>query len=161
MENDKCLKEDIYLVIVDVKILVVGLGCVGIGVFLFLNKLMDNYVWGMDVDWVKVQKMCDEGLNVIMGDGEDVDFWENLDIRYVELVLLVLLFIEDVMNISKQFKNVGYQGKIVVIVCYEDEVDVLLNNGVDKVFNFFIEVGLGFVEESLLLVNYEVVCIEQ
>lgn len=46
----------------------------------------------------------------------------------------------------------GYVGKVVVIVCYEDEVLYLLENGVDKVFNFFIEVGFGFVEESFVYV---------
>jgi len=157
MENDKRLKEDIYPVIADAKILVVGLGRVGIGAFSSLNKLMDNHVWGMDADRVKVQKMRDEGLNVITGDGEDVDLWENLDIRHVELVLLALPSIEDAMNISKQLKNAGYQGKIAAIARYEDEVDALLNNGVDKVFNFFTEAGLGFAEESLSLVNYEAV----
>ena len=157
MENDKRLKEDIYPVIADAKILVVGLGRVGIGAFSSLNKLMDNLVWGMDADRVKVQKMRDEGLNVITGDGEDVDLWENLDIRHVELVLLALPSIEDAMNISKQLKNAGYQGKIAAIARYEDEVDALLNNGVDKVFNFFTEAGLGFAEESLSLVNYEAV----
>ena len=114
-------------------------------------------MWGMDADRVKVQKMRDEGLNVITGDGEDVDLWENLDIRHVELVLLALPSIEDAMNISKQLKNAGYQGKIAAIARYEDEVDALLNNGVDKVFNFFTEAGLGFAEESLSLVNYEAV----
>ena len=32
---------------------------------------------------------------------------------------------------------------------YQNEVDSLLENGVDKVFNFFTEAGLGFAEESM------------
>lgn len=155
-EREKRLKEDIYPVIADAKILVVGLGRVGIGAFTSLNKLMEHHVWGMDADRVKIQKMRNDGMNVITGDGEDVDLWENLDIRHVELVLLALPSIEDAMNISKQLKNAGYQGKIAAIARYEDEVEALLNHGVDKVFNFFTEAGLGFAEESLSLVNYQV-----
>ncbi|MFS1704984.1 cation:proton antiporter, partial [Alteromonas sp. AMM-1] len=124
-EREKRLKEDIYPVIADAKILVVGLGRVGIGAFTSLNKLMEHHVWGMDADRVKIQKMRNDGMNVITGDGEDVDLWENLDIRHVELVLLALPSIEDAMNISKQLKNAGYQGKIAAIARYEDEVEAL------------------------------------
>lgn len=58
-----------------------GMGWVGCGVFNVLFKLSDVSVWGMDVDWVKVKELLDEGLNVICGDGEDVDLWDNLDIK--------------------------------------------------------------------------------
>jgi predicted Kef-type K+ transport protein len=147
------LKEDIYPEITRAKILVVGLGRVGIGAFTSLNKIADSRVWGMDADRAKIQRMRRDGLNVINGDGEDIDLWENLDIRHVQLVLLALPSIEDAVNITKQLKNAGYSGKIAAIARYEDEVSALADNGVDKVFNFFTEAGLGFAEESLSLVE--------
>lgn len=147
------LKEDIYPEITRAKILVVGLGRVGIGAFTSLNKIADSRVWGMDADRAKIQRMRRDGMNVINGDGEDIDLWENLDIRHVQLVLLALPSIEDAVNITKQLKNAGYSGKIAAIARYEDEVSALADNGVDKVFNFFTEAGLGFAEESLSLVE--------
>lgn len=147
------LKEDIYPVITDAKILVVGLGRVGIGAFQSLAKLVGDEVWGMDADRAKIKRMRDDGEQVITGDGEDVDLWENLDIRHLELVLLALPSIEDAVNITRQLKNAGYTGQIAAIARYEDEVDFLLQHGVDKVFNFFTEAGLGFAEESLSLVR--------
>ena len=71
----------------------------------------------------------------------------------MQLVLLALPSIEDAINITKQLKNAGYSGKIAAIARYEDEVSALADNGVDKVFNFFTEAGLGFAEESLSLVE--------
>ena len=103
----------------------------------------------MDADRVKVKELSDEGLNVICGDGEDVDLWDNLDIKQIQLVLLALPSIQDAINITRQLKNAGYVGKVAAIARYEDEVSHLLENGVDKVFNFFTEAGLGFAEESL------------
>ena len=153
LESPVRLKEDIYPEIKRAKILVVGLGRVGIGAFSSLNKIADSRVWGMDADRAKVQRMRKDGMNVINGDGEDVDLWENLDIRHVQLVLLALPSIEDAINITKQLKNAGYSGKIAAIARYEDEVSALADNGVDKVFNFFTEAGLGFAEESLSLVE--------
>ncbi|NVK56739.1 MAG: cation:proton antiporter [Alteromonadaceae bacterium] len=152
-ENPVRLREDVYPEITRAKILVVGLGRVGIGAFTSLDKIANSHVWGMDADRNKVQRMQKNGLNVINGDGEDVDLWENLDIRHVQLVLLALPSIEDAINITKQLKNAGYQGKIAAIARYEDEVTALSESGVDKVFNFFTEAGLGFAEESLSLVD--------
>ena len=82
-------------------------------------------------------------------DGEDADLWENIDLSSIKLVLLSLPSIEDSANITTQLKNVHYKGTIAAIARYEDEVSYLLENGVDKVFNFFTEAGLGFAEESL------------
>lgn len=152
-ETSTRLREDVYPEIKSADILVVGLGRVGIGAFTSLNKIADSRIWGMDADRSKIYRLRKQGLNVINGDGEDVDLWENLKIENVKLVLLALPSIEDAINISKQLKNAGYRGKIAAIARYEDEVDALLDNGVDKVFNFFTEAGLGFAEESLMLVE--------
>jgi len=148
-EKDRRLPEDIYPTLHKAEFLVLGMGRVGKGAFNALSKLADVNVWGMDADQVKVKQMADEGLNVICGDGEDVDLWDNLDIRNVQLVLLALPSIQDAINITRQLKNAGYTGKVAAIARYEDEVNHLLNHDVDKVFNFFTEAGLGFAEESL------------
>ena len=148
-EKNERLKEDIYPTLHNAKFLVLGMGRVGRGAFNALSKLSDVSVWGMDADRVKVKELSDEGLNVICGDGEDVDLWDNLDIKQIQLVLLALPSIQDSINITRQLKNAGYVGKVAAIARYEDEVSHLLENDVDKVFNFFTEAGLGFAEESL------------
>ena len=148
-EKNRRLKEDIYPTLHNAEFLVLGMGRVGRGAFNALSKLTEVNVWGMDADRVKIKELADEGLNVICGDGEDIDLWDNLDIKDVQLVLLALPSIQDSINITRQLKNAGYTGKVAAIARYEDEVSSLLENGVDKVFNFFTEAGLGFAEESL------------
>ncbi|MDO6476819.1 cation:proton antiporter [Alteromonas sp. 1_MG-2023] len=152
-ESPVRLKEDIYPVVTNAEFLVIGMGRVGLGAFNSLHKLADSAVWGMDADRVKINRLQQEGLNVICGDGEDVDLWENLDTSNVKLILLALPSIEDAVNITRQLQFSGYTGKIAAIARYEDEVETLLSKGVDKVFNFFTEAGLGFAEESLAYVN--------
>ncbi|MCW8092359.1 cation:proton antiporter family protein [Alteromonas sp. ASW11-130] len=154
-ERDERLAADIYPVIDRARFLVVGMGRVGSGAFQSLDKLVHTNVFGMDADRAKVKKLREEGMNVICGDGEDVDLWDNLDISSVKLILLALPSIEDVSNVTKQLNNAGYKGKIAAIARYEDEVEYLLNHGVDKVFNFFTEAGLGFAEESLAFIGEE------
>lgn len=147
------LKEDIYPALHKAEFLVLGMGRVGQGAFNALSKLAEVSVWGMDADRVKVKQMASEGLNVICGDGEDVDLWDNLELKNVHLILLALPSIQDAINITRQLRNAGYTGKVAAIARYEDEVNHLLEQGVDKVFNFFTEAGLGFAEESLAYAN--------
>ncbi len=152
-ERSRRLQDDVYPVIDNAEFLVVGMGRVGSGAFQSLSKLVDSKVWGLDADRTKVNHLKHEGWNVVVGDGEDVDLWDNLDISQVRLVLLALPSIEDAINITRQLRNAGYKGKVAAIARYEDEVDYLLTHGVDKVFNFFTEAGLGFAEESLAFVE--------
>ncbi|AMJ93769.1 Glutathione-regulated potassium-efflux system protein KefB [Alteromonas sp. 38] len=152
-EKNRRLKEDIYPTLHKAEFLVLGMGRVGQGAFNALSKLADVSVWGMDADRVKVKQLASEGLNVICGDGEDVDLWDNLEIKNVHLILLALPSIQDAINITRQLRNAGYTGKVAAIARYEDEVNYLLEQGVDKVFNFFTEAGLGFAEESLAYAN--------
>lgn len=152
-ERTRPLPQDEYPKLTQAKILVVGLGRVGKGAFISLRKLEGDGVFGMDADFNKIKRLQEKGSNVVFGDGEDVDLWENLDMSSVKLVLLALPTIDDAINISKQLSNVQFNGKLAAIARYEDEVNILLDNGVDKVFNFFTEAGIGFAEESLQLID--------
>jgi predicted Kef-type K+ transport protein len=148
-EHPTPLAQDIYPKLACGKVLVVGMGRVGKGAFTALHAQMGNQVWGMDSDPVKTEAMAKLGKNVLVGDGEDVDLWENLNVSQLELVLIALPSIEDMSNVTEQLNRVGFQGKIAAIARFEDEVQPLVDNGVDKVFNFFNEAGLGFAEESM------------
>jgi predicted Kef-type K+ transport protein len=151
--KERPLPEDIYPTLKDAQVLVVGMGRVGKGAFTSLSKVLGKRVYGMDADVQKIQKLQKNDFNAIVGDGENIDLWENLDIEHVKLVMLALPSIEDSSNITNQLRAAGYKGKIAAIARYEDEVEPLMNEGVDKVFNFFTEAGLGFAEESLEMIG--------
>jgi hypothetical protein len=147
------LNEDLYPKMGDTKVLVIGMGRVGRGAFKTLAKLMEKGVTGMDADVDKVNSLKEQNYEAILGDGENIDLWENIDISKIELILLALPSIDDSSNITNQLRNASYSGKIAAIARYEDEVQPLLDVGVDKVFNFFTEAGLGFAEESFDMLN--------
>jgi len=148
-QKDQVLPEDQYPSFNKVDVLVIGMGRVGKGAFSALSKVIGKAVIGMDADAEKIARLKDDGYRVITGDGENIDLWENLDISEVKLVLLALPSIEDSSNITNQLHNVKYTGKVAAIARYQDEVEALKENGVDHVFNFFTDAGLGFAEESL------------
>jgi len=103
-EKLKRLVEDQYPQMDTAKFLVVGMGRVGMGAFTSLNQLSDGNVWGMDADRQKVIRLSKLGHNIITGDGEDADLWDNLDLSNVKLVMLALPSIDDSINISQQLK---------------------------------------------------------
>lgn len=152
-EKPQRLAEDTMQKIDKAEILVIGLGRVGLGAYKALQNMADDRVLGVDADPVRINKMRNKGMKVCVGDGEDADFWEQLNLSNIKLVLLALPSVEDSSNIVFQINNVGFDGKVAAIARYQDEQQKLLDSGVDKVFNFFTEAGIGFAEESMQMVK--------
>jgi glutathione-regulated potassium-efflux system ancillary protein KefC len=150
-ESPHRLNEDVYVQPVGAEIIVIGLGRVGKGAYLSLNSMVGKRVWGMDADLSRISQLKKVGYQAMLGDGEDVDLWENMDLSQIQLILLALPSIEDICNITEQLQHANYNGKIASIARYEDEIQPLIDAGSDKVFNFFTEAGIGFAEESLQL----------
>ena len=150
-ESPHRLVEDVYIQPVGAEIIVIGLGRVGKGAYSSLNTMVGKKVWGMDADPSRIKKLKKIGYQAMVGDGEDVDLWDNMDLSQIQLILMALPSIEDICNITEQLQHANYKGKIASIARYEDEIQPLLDAGSDKVFNFFTEAGTGFAEESLQL----------
>ena len=152
-EHPTPLLEDTYVQPENAEIIVIGLGRVGKGAYASLQQMVGEKVWGMDADPARISKLQNQNYQVMVGDGEDIDQWESMDLSEVKLVLLALPSIQDICNITEQLKHAQYAGKIASIARYEDEIEPLLNAGSDKVFNFFTEAGTGFAEESLQILK--------
>ncbi len=148
-ERKKLLKEDVFVQPENAEVMVIGLGRVGQGAFQELYKLIGDRAWGMDADQEKIKKLTDKGQHVFYGDGEDHDLWESIDVSAIKLVLITIASIEDISNITTQLRNANYQGQIAAVVRYEDEREQLVELGIDKVFNFYTEVGTGFADEFI------------
>ncbi|WP_158968916.1 cation:proton antiporter family protein [Paraglaciecola sp. L3A3] len=152
-EHATILPEDMHCQPINAEVIVIGLGRVGKGAYTSLHSIIGNKVWGMDADPVRIKMLKEMGLQVMTGDGEDVDLWQNMDLTNIKLVLLALPSTDDICNITEQLQHANYKGKIAAIARYEDEIEPLLKAGADKVFNFFTEAGTGFAEESLQLIT--------
>ncbi len=137
----------------EAEILVVGIGRVGLGAFKSLHKVAGDRVWGMDANRQRIERQRSEGMHVFVGDAENADIWEMIDVTSMRLVLLAVPSVNDNRNIAEQLRIAGYSGPIAAIARYDDESAALQEAGIDKVFNFFTEAGSGFAEDSLGLIN--------
>lgn len=131
-----------------VRILIMGLGRVGISTFKSMNAVNPGTVLGIDSDEERIKTLQSEGMQVVLGDGEDVDFWSKIKLENVELIMLVTPGIFEMKSMIELLKTKNYSGRIACISRFEDERQQLLAVGADVVFNYFEEVGAGYAEEG-------------
>ena len=137
-----------------VEILVVGLGRVGSATYDSLNGYHNNTVLGIDADEERVKKHQLAGRQVVLGDAEDVDFWSQLPLHNISLIMLSTPNVAEMQSIIEQIRGCGFYGRIVCVARYEDDRQQLLNAGADSVFSYFAEVGAGFAEEGKRLLQH-------
>ena len=107
----------------------------------------------LDADNGKVAWLKSQGFEAYKGDAEDIDFWESIDLEKIKLVLLAVPSVQDCKNITTQLKVANYKGKIAAVARFDDERIQLQEYGIDKVFNFFNEAGVGLADESMAMVE--------
>ena len=150
-ERKNKLEEDSFSQPCQRPIVIIGMGRVGMGAYQAINSGSTKPAWGLDADKEKVTWLNGEGAEAYYGDAEDIHFWESIDLSRIELVLLALPSVQDAITITAQLNLAKYQGKIAAVARYDDERTKLEEFGIDKVFNFYTEAGVGFAEESLAL----------
>ncbi len=152
-ENLKRLPEDPFPDSGNATILVLGMGRVGRGAYDAFRNDLQKDVCGVDVDKEKIAKHRQDGCHVIFGDAEDPDFWAQINLERIQLIIFSMPNYLDALEAISQLKAIGYQGKTAGIAQYEDQKAMLLEAGVDEVFNFFAEVGAGLAEQSIHLTD--------
>ncbi|NMP33510.1 cation:proton antiporter [Thalassotalea sp. M1531] len=154
-ERKTRLAEDIFVQPCNAPIVVVGMGRVGMGAYNALSHQVGAQVWGLDADRSKVDWLNEEHVQAFYGDAESRDFWETLDLSQLKLVMIAVPAVQDAINITTQLRMVNYKGQIAAIARFDDEREQLHALGIDKVFNFYNEAGVGFAEESLEMLNHK------
>lgn len=151
-ERKAKLEEDKFSQPCQRPIVIIGMGRVGMGAYKAINSHNSTPAWGLDVDKEKTIWLNSIGIEAYYGDAEDIHYWESIDLSQIELVLLALPSVQDSISITTQLHGAKYKGKIAAVARYDDERLALEEFGIDKVFNFYTEAGVGFAEESLALI---------
>ncbi len=131
------------------KIWVFGMGRVGAGAYDSLSNELNMDVCGIDVDSERALMHSRDGRRVTQGDAEDPDFWEHVSVDNVELIILTMPNYKDNIEAMKRIRLAGFEGKTAGIATYEDEKQLLLEAGVDVVFNLYGNAGAGLAEHSV------------
>lgn len=144
----------------NLEVLIVGMGRVGLGAYEVVDRNLGERVWGLEVsenraDYVRSLDLNGDGrkVRVLTGDADDIEFWEQLDLEKIKLIMLAIPSTIEMKNIIFQLKSANFTGCISTLAQYEDERETLIKLGANVAFNYFSEVGSGFAEESLQLIR--------
>jgi Trk K+ transport system NAD-binding subunit len=138
---------------VGAEVMIVGMGRVGLGAYVDLESKMGTKIWGVEVDKQRAKQFKADGKNVVFGDADDIEFWENINLKEIKLIMLAIPSVTEMKNIIYQLQHTEYCGRIAAIARYDDERQDLINLGADVAFNYYAEVGTGFAEESIHLIK--------
>ena len=157
-ETPVCLPEDYFDHPKGAEILIIGMGRVGAGAYKTLTmRSSKHHIWGVDADKQRVDIHKSSGRQVIVGDAEDADFWDNIQLEKLKLIMLAMPSHLDMLEVLQQLNIADYSGKVAAIARYPDDKNELLNKGVDVVFNLYEEAGAGFAQESLGLLGIDAI----
>lgn len=150
-EHYKRLPGDDLIKLKSTRVLICGMGRIGIGAYDQMNLRYDGKVIGIDFD-DDSEKYDQASLRkTIRGDVTSPDFWRRIETKNVDLTLVMLCMpnYKSNINAAKALREWGYQGKIAAVSKFIDEEPELHQSGVDTTFNIYAEVGTGFAQHIL------------
>jgi hypothetical protein len=128
----------------EAEILVFGMGRVGTAAYETMRKKYGDIVLGVDNDAVVLEKHKLAGRKVVQGDATDVEFWENLQLDKVSVILLDMPKPEENLFAFQQLEINGFKGMVAGTAKYDDQVEMLKAAGLDAAYNIYGEAGAGF-----------------
>lgn len=128
----------------DAEILVFGMGRVGTAAYETLRWKYGDIVLGVDNDALILEKHKQEGRKVIQGDATDIEFWENLQLDKVSVILLDMPKPDENLFAFQLLKSIGFKGMVAGTAKYDDQVEMLKQAGLDAAYNIYGEAGAGF-----------------
>ncbi len=155
-ETAKRLPEDEIIETGESEIVILGMGGVGTSAYKEMRRRYGNVVIGLDFSNETVERHREQGRNVIYGDAKDSDFWERVDPARgrVQVVMMALRDLDAVIFAIQQLESRGYRGQIVASVRYEDEIDILKQEGIDAAYGLYDDAGVGFADHVCTYTEY-------
>ena len=80
-------------------------------------------------------------------DASDPDFWHQLDMAEIELVMLALTNHRENMLVARLLRELGYEGRIAAVVRFSEEAEDLEEHGISA-FNLYAQAGAGFAAHA-------------
>jgi hypothetical protein len=125
------------------KLLIIGMGEVGVSVYAF-----ENYVIGFDSDPDKVNKLKEEGFNVIYADAEHANFWLHLDKNHLECIILTTSCTDTSILATTQIRKSGFRRPIIAHSTYSDDARKLMEAGADDSYAATEEAGCALIASA-------------
>ena len=136
------------------RILVLGMGRVGVGAYDELVLRRGDVVIGVDRDDRVVAANAAEGRRAVRGDALDRDFWEQLSAYHqFELVLLAMNDHGANVEAARRVREALTDVTIAATATFPDQVRELESVGVDVARNLYAEAGQGLADDACTVLD--------
>lgn len=127
-------------------VIVLGMGRVGSGAYEYLkDHQLDHNIVAVEENDNKIQTLKEKGFNVVKGDATDPNFWEQVNLDSIKLVMVSLTNHSENTDVVDLLASFNYGGDIAVIARFPDQQRELTDKGCIA-FNLYAEAGYGFAE---------------
>ncbi|MGI9607596.1 MAG: cation:proton antiporter [Acidimicrobiales bacterium] len=149
LERTPHLADDALIDTGPARVLIFGMGRVGVGAYDELTERGRGPVVGVDRDEAKVVAQLAAGRTVIMGDSLDRDFWERVSLHpEVELVIAATSNHQANLQCIERIRAFLPDARIAAVATYADQIDELREAGVDVARNLFEEAGQALASDA-------------
>jgi len=132
------------------EVLLCGMGRIGVVAYEYLTKQLGDKVIGIDYDHELVKKRGKSNINILWGDSTDSNFWENVHMPNIKMVLLATEDYQTDLNTANELYCImNKQFQIGTLGHYQEEIDALKKAGVDFIYDHYSMVGKEFATEFL------------
>ena len=130
------------------RVIVLGMGNIGTGAYDNIAEQHGGTVLGVDLNDEKLAEHARKHRRVVTADASDPDFWYEVKLDEVKLVLLALTNHPENMLVADLLSDLGYGGQVAAVVRFKEEGKELEQHGISA-YNLYAQAGAGFAEHAV------------
>lgn len=147
--NTRLHPEDRLVDIGEADAVVLGLGRVGAVTY---ERLRDEYglrVVGVEHDERRIAELHAQGFDVFRADATDLQFWNRVErAGSVRVAVLAMPFHKANLIALARLHAAGFDGRVVAVARYDDDVAELRRHGADAVFHLYGSAGVALADHA-------------
>ena len=153
LERDPPIPDDAIIDFGPARVLIFGMGRIGLGAYDELVKTERGPVVGVDRDPQVTSSHQQAGRTVIRGDALDRDFWERVHL-HPDIELVIAATNNHAANIEcvRRIREFLPEALIAAAATYPDQVAELQASGVDIARNLYEEAGQALADDAVAIV---------
>jgi glutathione-regulated potassium-efflux system ancillary protein KefC len=138
------------IIMKNIEYLVIGIGSIGESALKEFEEKYPNNVLGVDYSNDTVERLSQEGFNIVWGDTTDREFWEDRDFSKIKMIMLSMSDFSSNYNTLKVMNKINNRPFKVAVIChYEDEKNRYLDLSVDYVYYYKSSLGGDLAQHAI------------
>ncbi|MTE24428.1 cation:proton antiporter [Microbacterium sp. ZXX196] len=130
--------------------LVLGMGRVGRAAFTRLRDEHGIAALGIEHDATRVEALRADGLDVLLADATDSDFWARVSRSdRIEIAILAMPFHTSNMEALDMLRASGFTGRVAALARYDRDAAELAERGANAVFHLYGSAGTALADETI------------